>query len=512
MRRPGSRKSKVPKRELPLRLRRRGMSPVLAGALVVVLVVVATYAAFTKHNPLHHGFRLNAVFSSAVNVAKGTPVRVAGVNVGTVSGIRLYKGTDVSEVTMSLNPDALPLHSDATLKIRPRLFLEGNFFVDMTPGSPSAPTLQSGATIPITQTADPVQLDQVLSALNSDTRSNLQALLKGYGTALTHVPTAAENANQDPIVRGKTAAEALNDTARRSPQSLRDSTIVNQALTGEEPHDVSLLVASLGRVTGALGQSESALQGFISNFDITLHAFATQSAALNSAVAQLPGALTTTDQALAALDASFPATRSFALALIPAAEETPATVTAALPWIAQARALLTPDELGELAQNLERAAPVLGTLTPAQTSFASALDPVSQCLSKVIFPAGDVPLQDGAASTGVANYQEFYHALVGVNSEGAGFDGNGSFQRALLGGGGDNFDTGPAQIFQPTGTLKTSGNPDYFIARATLPPQGTSPANPGVSPPIKSNVACDTQSIPDFNGPASHGPADGTGR
>ena len=162
---------------MPLRLRRRGMSPARAGAIVIVLVVLATYAAFTKHNPLHHGFQLKAVFSSAVNVSKNTPVRIAGVNVGTVEGIAHYQGSDTAVVTMSLDNGALPLHTDATLKIRPRIFLEGNFFVDMTPGSPSAPILQSGATIPITQTADPVQLDQVLSALNSDTRSNLQALL-----------------------------------------------------------------------------------------------------------------------------------------------------------------------------------------------------------------------------------------------------------------------------------------------------------------------------------------------
>ena len=31
----------------------------------------------------------------------------------------------------------LPIHEDAQLKIRPRVFLEGNFFVDIKPGSPS---------------------------------------------------------------------------------------------------------------------------------------------------------------------------------------------------------------------------------------------------------------------------------------------------------------------------------------------------------------------------------------
>ena len=80
---------------------------------------------------------------------------------------------------MEINDKGLPIHKDATLKIRPRIFLEGNFFVDLPPGTPRAPTIGDGDTIPVTQTAAPVQLDQVLTALQSDTREDLQTLLDG---------------------------------------------------------------------------------------------------------------------------------------------------------------------------------------------------------------------------------------------------------------------------------------------------------------------------------------------
>ena len=119
---------------------------------------------------------------------------------------------------MEIEPKGLPIHSDATLKIRPRIFLEGNWFVELQPGSPSAPTLSSGATIPITQTSDPVQLDQVLDALNTDTRANLQDFLQGYGDGLTRKPDAAENAEQDPDVYGLNGAQALNKTYHRAPR------------------------------------------------------------------------------------------------------------------------------------------------------------------------------------------------------------------------------------------------------------------------------------------------------
>ncbi len=82
---------------------------------------------------------------------------------------------------MEIENGGLPIHADATVKIRPRTFLEGNWFVELKPGSPSSPTVSSGYTIPISQTSDPVQLDQVLDALNSDTRENLQNFLIGFG-------------------------------------------------------------------------------------------------------------------------------------------------------------------------------------------------------------------------------------------------------------------------------------------------------------------------------------------
>ena len=125
------------------------------------------------------------------------------------------------------------------MKIRPRIFLEGNWFIELQPGSPSAPTLHSGATIPIAQTADPVQLDQVLDALNTDTRENLQHFLIYYGEGLTLVARPKENAEQEPEVRGLNAAQALNKTYHIAPPSLQGTAVVNQALAAASPTTTS---------------------------------------------------------------------------------------------------------------------------------------------------------------------------------------------------------------------------------------------------------------------------------
>ena len=73
-----------------------------------------------------------------------------------------------AKVTFTVDEEGQPIHADAEVEIRPRLFLEGNFFLDLRPGSPSAPELADGGTIPLTQTATAVQLDEVLTALQSD--------------------------------------------------------------------------------------------------------------------------------------------------------------------------------------------------------------------------------------------------------------------------------------------------------------------------------------------------------
>ncbi|MGH2904000.1 MAG: MlaD family protein, partial [Solirubrobacteraceae bacterium] len=154
-------------------------NPLRVGIVFLVILAVGVYFGFTKHVPFKHGYRLNAVFASGLNVKTKSPVRIAGVDVGKVTGLKREGKTGV--VSMEIENRGLPIHTDATLKLRPRIFLEGNWFVELQPGSPSAKTVSSGHTLPLTQTADPVQLDQVLDALNTDTRANLQKFLIYYG-------------------------------------------------------------------------------------------------------------------------------------------------------------------------------------------------------------------------------------------------------------------------------------------------------------------------------------------
>src|SRR5215217_2008038 len=155
--------------------RPRGLSQFQAGAILIAAVVIVTYLGFTKAIPFRHHFSVQADFKSASTLRLNSFVRIAGVNVGKVTKIDFARpGHAGARITLRIDKMGRPIHKDATAAIRPNVFLEGNQFVDLHPGTPTAPVLGDGDVIPDSQTTTPVQLDQILTTLQSDTRRNLQ--------------------------------------------------------------------------------------------------------------------------------------------------------------------------------------------------------------------------------------------------------------------------------------------------------------------------------------------------
>ena len=120
-----------------MRRRRARISNVGAGAIGVILIVVVCWVVFGGPIPFSGGgFKLKAVYTSETELHLASPVRIAGVNVGEVTGIQHIGGdSPATLVTMSITGKGLPIHADATTNIRPRLFLEGNYYVNLAPGT-----------------------------------------------------------------------------------------------------------------------------------------------------------------------------------------------------------------------------------------------------------------------------------------------------------------------------------------------------------------------------------------
>jgi phospholipid/cholesterol/gamma-HCH transport system substrate-binding protein len=472
--------------------RRPARSNAFVGLTAASACALIGYFGFTKDIPFTHGFQVKAQFESANSIRPNSPVRIAGVEVGKVTSVAGLQGSDAAVLTLELKDAALPLHRDASAKIRPRIFLEGNFFVDLKPGTPGSPALRSGDTIKISQTATPVQLDQVLTALQTDSREDLKALLDGLATALNAKPTAAQDRDSSPPARGQSAAESFNDAYEDIPAGERSTAQVLEALLGTEPgRDVARLIRGTASTADELGRYENQLKDLIANLNSTMATFAGESTSLRASIRELAPTLRNANAAFASLNEAFPPTRAFAGEIRPGVRETPATIDPAFPWIEQARALVSKQELGGLAQELSPATAGLARLIDRASELLPETDLTSKCLRDVVLPAGDIVIDD-EFTTGEENYKELFYTLVGLAGEGQNFDGNGMYVRFQTGGGSQTVSLG----------AKSASSGELF-GNNTQVPLGNRPAYPGRRPPYKPDVPCHTQKVPNLNGPAA---------
>lgn len=467
-------------------------SNVTIAIVFILIITIGPYLAFTKHIPFtSYGYELKATFANSANIAKNSPVRIAGVDVGKVVGSE--RDGDATTVTFTVDDAGRPIHDDAFAAIRPRIFLEGNFFIDLDPGSPSADELDGGSTIPVSQTATSVQIDEVLTALQSPVRADLSTLLESYGTALTHEPTPGEDRTQLPEVKGKTGAEALNGAFRYGGDAGRYSAQVADALTGTRPGDLSRLVAGAGRALGALAASQEDLQGLIVNFETFTGALADQSANLSATIDLLAPTLRVARSSLVSLNRTLPPLRTYAIQLTPAVAELPDLISASKPWLAQVRPLLSGREAGGAVRLLREATPGLaGAAQAGKEVTLPQLNQLSLCTTQVLVPTSNQTIED-RFSTGGPNYREFFYNLVNFAAAAQNFDGNGPFLRAQAGG-------GPVLVSEPD----PNGNPvipsdGVNYANTISPPLGTQPRLGG-KPPFKPNVRCHTNPVPNLSG------------
>jgi phospholipid/cholesterol/gamma-HCH transport system substrate-binding protein len=478
-----------------------GPHPWFWGIVVALLIAIGVYLAFAKQLPWSGpGYTVKATFENAATLRPSSPVRIAGVNVGEVTEVE--SAGDATEVTFSVSDEGRPIHADAEVELRPRLFLEGNFFLDLSPGSPSAEELPEDGTIPVTQTATAVQLDEVLTALQAPQRRGLQRLLSGFGTALNYQPTAADDADQTLDVRGETAAESLNDAFRYGGPAGRNTAIVSDALRGEQPHDLSLLIRAGAATFGKLASVEGDLAELVTNFNVTAGALAAESENLSETISLLGPTLDQTNVSLRHLSDALPPLRALAIESRPGIQELPATIDALEPWLAQTGELVSDRELGTLARLLKNAAPGLAETAAGSKELFPQANRLSRCSTENLIPTADAPITADSPpfTTAQPNFQEFFYGAVQIAGAGQPFDGNGPYLR-LQPAGGDDL----VHNTNPT----TFPNDNLNFGTAVEPPQGVQPVAPPQPPPFRTDVACHEQDPPNLNGPAgAAGPPD----
>jgi phospholipid/cholesterol/gamma-HCH transport system substrate-binding protein len=445
--------------------RLKGQNNVSVALLALAILIPAVYLGFTKSIPFRPHYEIKAVFESSNNLKSSSPVRIAGVEVGRVTKVeRVKQGGESVVVTMRVGKAGRPIHEDARAKIRPRIFLEGNFFVDIEPGTPGSAEIADGQTIPINQTSAPVQFDQLLTSLQSDTREDLKTLLNEYGSALD-----------------KGGAEAFNRSIPYWKSAYRDTAIVNEASLGEAEHDLSGYIKNAGATAAALDRNAGQLKSLITDFNTTAGAFAREQGNLRSAIAELPRTLRTAQPALASLNESFPPLRAFARDLRPGVQSSESTLDASIPLVRQLRGLVSEDELRGLAADLRPTIPALARLSRETIPFANQNRLLASCQNEVVLPWSKDKVEDKQFPASGPVYTEAPKAFPGLAGESRAGDANGQWFRVLAAGGTNLVTLAP-------GVFGTTTNPIL----------GANPPKPTARPPLDATKPCEVQQTPDL--------------
>jgi phospholipid/cholesterol/gamma-HCH transport system substrate-binding protein len=224
-------------------------------------------------------FPVKAEFTTAqaVTPGQGQTVRVAGVRVGDIGGVHLENGRAV--VRMDIEPKYRKMiHADASAFLRPKTGLK-DMFVELDPGTKAAPLMQKNGMIALQNTAPDVNQDEILSSLDSDTRSYLQLLLNGLGNGL----------------KGRSAD--LRATFKALGPTHQDLARVSKAIA-ERRHNLARLVHNYGQLTAELADKDHQITNLVSAGNAVLQSFANENQNISSAVAKLPGALNQTQTTL----------------------------------------------------------------------------------------------------------------------------------------------------------------------------------------------------------------------
>ena len=455
---------------------RRRFSPFAAGVIAIVLIAIPVYLAFGGRLPFQKDHEVRAVLRSATELQSRSPVRIAGVEVGKVKRVERGPGA-TAIVTMAIEPHGLPIYKDATLKVRPRLFLEGNFFVDLRPGTPGAPELPAGGTIPLSQTATPVQLDQVLTALTADTRQNLARFINGLGEAVS------EGGAQD-----------LRRLVPLMEPALLQSAVTAQALHGRRPGDLGGFIRSGERTARALASRRRELPRLVTALDTTLTTLAGRREAVGESLVLLDRVVGNAPSTFAALNRLFPTLRAAAIEARPGLRAAPETLALANPLLAEAQALVSDDELPALLRELDPTVEVLYALEPRLTRLLGKLRPITECVRKNAIPTLNASVVDPPLTTGLPIYRELLDGAVGLSSGSQNFTGDGPAVR---------YHAGFGETMITTGQLPGLNEP--LVGLTSEPLLGSRPRYTGVRPPFRPDVPCESQDPPDLA--AETGPA-----
>lgn len=294
-------------------------SPVIVGAVTVLIVIVAVFLAYNANNglPFVSTYDLTARLPNANALVKGNEVRIGGARIGVVKAVtpvQIGDGEVAADLSLSLDKNVEPLPDDSTMMIRPKSPL-GLKYLQIVPGD-SSEGFAAGDTIPLAAARpEPVDIDQFFDMFDEPTREAIQRNLAGFGNAF---------AARGPQINNAFAALRL---LAESSQPILATIVAPSTGFGDFWRALEALNATLAPVAGEQASMFVAL-------DRTFAAFARVSRPyIQETIEKGPETLDSVTEDLPALRPFFESSEQFFTALKPGAKAlatTSPTIAAAL--------------------------------------------------------------------------------------------------------------------------------------------------------------------------------------
>jgi phospholipid/cholesterol/gamma-HCH transport system substrate-binding protein len=386
-------------------------------------------------------YKLKAEFSTAqaVTPGQGQTVRVSGVRIGDISKVDLSEGRAV--VTMDVDPEYKDLvHTDASALLRPKTGLK-DMFIELNPGSKSAPMAKQGYTIPVRNTLPDVNPDEVYSLLDADTRDYLRLLISGAGQGL-------HNRGGD-----------LQEVFRRFEPTHKDLALVNKYVALRH-RNLRRLIHQLNTLNGALAQKGDDLAELVQTSSAVFRALASEDTNISRAVADLPGTLQQTTQTFGKVKTLADVLGPAVTKLRPAVKSLDSANREITPFAKEAAPILRT----EIRPFVRDARPVVRNLKPASKNLAAATPDLTRSFSVLNHLFNMVGFNpDGREGPDVAKRDEgFLFWIAWLDHNGAALfsssDANGPFRPVTLGA--------------PCSTLKQTGDANPPLGMMFAPALG----------------------------------------
>ncbi|HEY2631662.1 MAG TPA: MlaD family protein [Solirubrobacteraceae bacterium] len=163
-------------------------SPLLIGAVTTLIIVVAVFLSYNANNglPFTPTYNIKVQLPEASGLQKGNQVRIGGTRVGVISALSPYQDPKTGRVTaivsLKLEKNVEPLPASTTAIVQ-SVSTIGLKYLALEKGH-GGRTLKAGETIPVSQTREPVDIDQFFNMFDKKTRAANQINLTSFGNGL----------------------------------------------------------------------------------------------------------------------------------------------------------------------------------------------------------------------------------------------------------------------------------------------------------------------------------------